>query len=101
MILLTRFPNGDQIALNPDLIERAEQNPDSVITMSNGTHYVVHETVEQLIEIVQRYRAQVLALAQLLADHHGGAEPAPLRLVHPARPVALDHPHASDTPTAP
>ena len=71
MIMLTRFPNGDRIAFNPDLIERAEQNPDTVITLSDGTRYVVSETVEQIIDIVQHYRARVLALA-----HHLAVDPA-------------------------
>src|ERR1700728_3884797 len=81
MIMLTRFPNGDRIAFNPDLIERAEQNPDTVITLSDGTRYVVSETVEEIIDIVQHYRARVLALAHHLAVDPSESEPTYLHLV--------------------
>ena len=35
MIVLTRL-NGHAFALNPDLIERAESTPDTVITLVDG-----------------------------------------------------------------
>ena len=81
MILLTRFPKGDRLALNPDLIERAEGLPDTVLTMTDGARYVVEESVDELIRIVTEYRAGILALAQRFAvapaDPPGGS----LRLV--------------------
>ncbi len=40
MILLSRL-NGQQIALNADLIERAEATPDTVLTLVDGTKCVV------------------------------------------------------------
>ena len=40
MILLTRL-NGEQIVINADLIERAEATPDTVLTLTSGTRYVV------------------------------------------------------------
>src|SRR3984957_3811109 len=94
MIMLTRFPNGDRIAFNPDLIERAEQNPDTVITLTDGTRYVVSETVEQIIDIVQHYRARVLALAHHLAVDPGDSEPTYLRLgpTIPRRTRGADRP---------
>ena len=36
MISLTRFSSGERIAINPDLIERIEEIPDTVVTMTNG-----------------------------------------------------------------
>jgi uncharacterized protein YlzI (FlbEa/FlbD family) len=87
VIMLTRFPNGDRIAFNPDLIERAEQNPDTVITLSDGSRYVVGETVEQIIDIVQHYRARVLALAHHLAVDPIDQGPTYLHLVRSAAPV--------------
>ncbi|KQX69515.1 flagellar FlbD family protein [Angustibacter sp. Root456] len=73
MIQLTRL-NGPGFALNPDLIQRAEATPDTVVTLVDGTKYVVAETVEQLMQRVLTYRASVVALAQHLADG-SGAEP--------------------------
>jgi len=42
MILLSRL-NGQQIALNADLIERAEATPDTVLTLVDGTKHVVRK----------------------------------------------------------
>ncbi|HXW34431.1 MAG TPA: flagellar FlbD family protein [Acidimicrobiales bacterium] len=67
MISLTRL-NGERIAVNPDLIERAEQTPDTVLTLTNGTKYVVHETIEELTERIQIFRATVLAISRRLAE---------------------------------
>ncbi len=64
MIMLTRL-NGPEFALNPDLIERAEQTPDTVITLVDGKHYVVAESLEEVIARVRGERALVLGLATL------------------------------------
>lgn len=62
MIMFTRL-NGLPFALNPDLIERAEATPDTVLTLCDGSKLLIGETVEQLVQRVQVYRAQILALA--------------------------------------
>jgi flagellar protein FlbD len=74
VIQLTRL-NGPGFALNPDLIQRAEATPDTVVTLVDGTKYVVAESVEQLMERVLTHRASVVALAQHLA--HVAEEPLP------------------------
>ena len=61
--MLTRL-NGLPFALNPDLVERAEATPDTVVTLCDGTKVLISETVEQLVAAVRTYRAQVLSLAQ-------------------------------------
>ena len=48
MITVTRR-NGTTFALNPDLIERVEATPDTVVTLVSGTKYVVAETVEEIV----------------------------------------------------
>jgi flagellar protein FlbD len=62
MIVLTRL-NGPSFALNPDLIERVEANPDTVIVLIGGASYPVAESVEELLERVRDYRSQVIASA--------------------------------------
>lgn len=62
MVILTRL-NGNAFALNPDLVERAEATPDTVVTLVDGTKYVVRESVEELIAAVRNYRASVVAAA--------------------------------------
>ena len=71
MIMLSRL-NGLPFAFNPDLIERAEATPDTVLTLCDGSKVLIGETVEELVRRVQLYRAQVLALA----DRIDVSEPA-------------------------
>ena len=60
MIRVTRL-NGEQFALNPDLIERVEAHPDTVVTLAHGTRYVVTETVDEVLLEIREYRAGILA----------------------------------------
>jgi flagellar protein FlbD len=71
VIIVTRL-NGPAFALNPDLIERAEATPDTVITLVDGTKYVVAEPLEQLITLIRNYRASVISAANAhdLSDFH-------------------------------
>jgi flagellar protein FlbD len=62
VVILTRL-NGNAFALNPDLIERAESTPDTIVTLVDGTKYVVRESVEDLIAAVRDYRSSVVAAA--------------------------------------
>jgi flagellar protein FlbD len=66
VILLTRL-NGQPVALNPDLIERAEATPDApdtLVTLVDGTTYRVANSVEDVLARVREFRASVIALAQ-------------------------------------
>jgi flagellar protein FlbD len=67
VILVTRL-NGPAFALNPDLIERAESTPDTIITLVDGTKYVIAESLTDFIELVRQYRASVIAEAHRLVD---------------------------------
>ena len=67
MILLTRI-NGEAFALNPDLIERVEETPDTHITLVDGKHLMVSESLKDVIDAIRRDRAAVLALASEVAD---------------------------------
>ncbi|OJF09864.1 flagellar FlbD family protein [Couchioplanes caeruleus] len=62
MILVTRL-NGTVFALNPDLVERADCTPDTVITLVDGTKYVIAESVPEFIDSVRHYRASLIAQA--------------------------------------
>jgi flagellar protein FlbD len=63
MIAVTRR-NGTCFALNPDLIERVEATPDTVITLVGGARYVVVESVDEVVREVRDFRASVLAAAE-------------------------------------
>jgi flagellar protein FlbD len=62
MIMVTRH-NGSVFALNADLIERVEANPDTVISLVGGTKYVVVENLDEIITAVVAHRAEVLKVA--------------------------------------
>lgn len=62
MINLTRL-NGQRFALNPDLIERVDVTPDTVVTLIDGAKYLVAESLDEVIAEVKRFRASVVALA--------------------------------------
>ncbi|RZU50464.1 flagellar protein FlbD [Krasilnikovia cinnamomea] len=67
MILVTRL-NGAVFALNPDLVERADCTPDTVITLVDGTKYVIAESVPEFIDSVRHYRASLIAQASRIED---------------------------------
>ena len=83
MITVTRL-NGPAFALNPDLIERVEATPDTVIHLVGGTNYVVTETVEQIVGRVRESWAAVIALSHLIDQRTAGAPN--LRVVPTAEP---------------
>lgn len=61
MIRATRL-NDSEIIVNADLIELIEATPDTVITLIDGTRYVVLESPDELVGRIQTYRAGILAL---------------------------------------
>ena len=87
MIQLTRL-GGPVFALNPDLIERAEATPDTVVMLVNGSRYVIRESLEELAARITAFRADVVAQAQVIAD----AEVAASRSAALSNVVALHHP---------
>jgi flagellar protein FlbD len=60
MITLTRF-SGSVFALNSDLIERVDATPDTVITLVDGTKYVVAEPLDEVVAAIRAYRGAVIA----------------------------------------
>ncbi|MFN8074662.1 MAG: flagellar FlbD family protein [Kineosporiaceae bacterium] len=91
MILLTRL-GGQPLAVNPDLIERAEATPDTIITMSDGHKLVVTESLRQLVALVRRWRAEVAAESFELS---GITAPSPRRAL-----TLAAEPDDDPTPTA-
>lgn len=81
MIALTHFGTGNRIALNIDLIEKVEETPDTVITLVNGTRYLVQESLEEIVEQTAVARAKVLQLSHSLPEPGDGQK---LRLLRGA-----------------
>lgn len=70
MILLRRL-SGPLFTLNPDLIERAEATPDTVVTLIGGNKYVISESLEELVELIKDYRARIIAAAETMMVENG------------------------------
>ncbi len=66
MIRLTRLRNPNPLYINPDHIERLDSNHETTVRMFNGAEYVVTETAEEIVRLVNEQRAQLLALASRL-----------------------------------
>lgn len=62
VIRVTRL-NGEHFALNPDLIERVEGHPDTVLFLVDGHKYIVSEAVDDVLDEIREYRASILATA--------------------------------------
>lgn len=72
MIVVTRL-NDTRFGVNPDLIERIEEYPDTVLLMVNGERYVVRERLEEVAALIVAYRARVVSSASgLLRDGDDG-----------------------------
>ena len=89
MICLTRL-NGEPFALNPDLIERVEAHPDTVISLNDSARFLVRESLPEVLRAIRDCRADVLATAYAMDR---GTHPRPLMS------VAVDDDHDGD-PTA-
>lgn len=54
MITVTRL-NGKKFVLNADLIRTVEANPDTTITLLNGDHIIVKESMQQVVDLAVVY----------------------------------------------
>lgn len=95
MIVVTRLDRtGDSTyAINPDLIERIDENPDTTLHMVDGATHLVAESRNEVIELGARYRAYVLSLAREFSAPSASGAPA-LTVVRPTddRPAAAVRP---------
>lgn len=67
MITVTRL-DRTRFAVNPDLIERVHEAPDTTLHMIDGHVYVVQESLDALIDLIVAYRARVLDAARTLSQ---------------------------------
>ena len=55
MIAVTKI-NQSKIIVNADLIEYAEQIPDTMLTLTTGRKIMVTESLEDIVRLVLEYR---------------------------------------------
>lgn len=65
MIVFRRL-GGELIALNPDLIERIEATPDTVVTLVGENKFLVEESLEEVLGLITDYRAFVMSRSMAL-----------------------------------
>lgn len=59
MIILKRL-NGVEFAINSDLIETIEENPDTTIHMTNKHFYIVQESKQEIIDLIVDFRRRCM-----------------------------------------
>ena len=94
MITLTRF-SGSVFALNSDLIERVDSTPDTVITLVDGTKYIVTEGLHEVVAAIRAYRGAVIAESARLSavpEHPPAQAAATPALSGPRRLVPVPDP---------
>ena len=74
MIVVTRL-NGGMFGVNPDLIQRVDSAPDTILTLLDGTKLILEESMDEVIARVNEHRARVLARSRELQVHADRHEP--------------------------
>lgn len=98
MILLTRL-SGSPFVLNSDLIERVDSAPDTIVTLVDGTKYVVAEDMREVVNAIRRHRAEVIALSeavQIAAEAIHAPPPPPEPVREPRPSLSVVHLDAAD-----
>ncbi len=60
MVEVTKI-NGQKILVNPDLMETAEETPDTVISLTTGKKIIVKESRQEIKNLVKSYRKEIFA----------------------------------------
>ncbi len=76
MIVLRRL-GGQLIALNPDMIERVEATPDTVVTLIDEKKFLIEEDLDDVLRLITDYRAYIIARSRDISvtDYDPGGRP--------------------------
>lgn len=58
MVNLTAM-NGKELILNAEHIEKIEEVPETIITLTNGKKYIVLETPQEVVDRVIKYKNRI------------------------------------------
>jgi flagellar protein FlbD len=73
MISLHRLTHPDQtFLLNPDLIQTIEATPDTVVSLTNSSKFIVNEKPAEIVGLIREWRAEIVARS--LELHEGEAQ---------------------------
>ena len=77
--------NGEHFSVDPDAIERIETVPDVTLVLTDGSHYVVDASFDELLRAVRDHRATTFVAREHLVDGYS-ATPAAVRHATRGRP---------------
>jgi flagellar protein FlbD len=60
MIMLTAL-NNKEFYINPDLIEKLEVTPDTIVTLTTAKKFVVKETPDVIINRIIEFRRKIIS----------------------------------------
>jgi flagellar protein FlbD len=63
MIKLTGM-NNKEFVVNAEHIEKVEEMPDTIITLTNGNKYIVLQTVDEVIDLVIEYKNKIFTFGK-------------------------------------
>lgn len=66
MIKLTRL-DRTEFFINPDLIECVEETPDTVITLTNGNHFLALEKAKTITDRIISFKAMIIRRSSTMA----------------------------------
>jgi flagellar protein FlbD len=70
MIKITSI-NNSEFYINPDLIEKMEVTPDTIVTLTTGKKYVVKESPEAIIDKIIEFRRRFMtALPETIVNKY-------------------------------
>ncbi|WIE66552.1 flagellar FlbD family protein [Curtobacterium sp. MCLR17_036] len=97
MIVVTRL-NGSGFAVNPDLVERIQETPDTTLIMVDGAKYIVRESMADVIDLIAAYRARIVGMAYGTDTSVGTVRDAtgPQPTLAPVAPIHPQHPRVQD-----
>ncbi|MEM9563280.1 MAG: flagellar FlbD family protein [Actinomycetota bacterium] len=74
---MLRRLGGQLIALNPDLIERVETTPDTVVTLVDEKKFLIEETLDDVLRLIVDYRAYIIARSRDISvtEYEPGGRP--------------------------
>lgn len=63
MIVVTRL-SGGRFGVNPDLVQRVDSAPDTILTLVDGTKLLVQESLDEVVDLIHESRSRLLARAR-------------------------------------
>jgi flagellar protein FlbD len=91
MIVVTRL-NGSGFAVNPDLVERIQETPDTTLIMVDGAKYIVRESMAEVIDRIAAYRARIVTMAYGTEPRNATGPQPTLAAVAPIHGAATERP---------